>query len=101
MATITITPASGSITAAKTVCRIDVTAAPDNRAPNNTGGAFEYKLVASQTGQDDLVSVIFNASADHGYTWNNLIFPAAGTWSLDLIDTSDDSVDGTLSVVVS
>lgn len=101
MATLTITPASGSITATKTVCRVDVTDAPDNRPPDQTGGAFSYKIVASATGEDSLVSHVFNTSQDSKHTWNNVVFPAAGSWTLNLVDTSDDSVEGTLAVTVS
>lgn len=102
MATLAITPASGSITAVKSVCRVDVTNAADNRPPDDTGGEFRYRLKAyGVAGVDDLVSHEFNASYGGAHQWNSLVFPAAGTYTLDLVDTSDDSVEATLEVVVS
>jgi hypothetical protein len=96
-----ITPASGSIEAKKTACRINVTGAPSNRPPNLTGGQFTYTIRARKTGSDDLTSHVFAPSSDGLHTWDNVIFPAAGTWTVTLRDTSDDSQEATLSVVVS
>ena len=98
--TIAITPASGAITAKATVCRIDVTDAPDRKGTLKEGLPWAYKLVASKAGSDSLVSVVFDTSQENKWTWDNLIFPATGTWVINLVDTTDDSSEANLSVVV-
>jgi hypothetical protein len=99
-AALSIFPASGAITAKESACRISVTGAPSNRPPDNTGGEFTYRIVASATGEDDLVSHAFAPNADGQHEWDNVIFPAAGSWTVDLRDTADDSQEATLSVTV-
>lgn len=98
---ITCTPASPR--ALIDACHVAVTAAADNRAPNGTGGPFEYKMTATSpawTGKP-LVSHLFNTShALEHRPFDGLIFPIAGTWTLRLIDTSDDSIDQTQAVTV-
>lgn len=104
--TITITPASGSITAKLTVCRITT----DDVPPNTSTGydtddypaspAVNYYFRATLAGQDDLVSNVFSTNADGFAEWNGLIFPAAGTWDLNLCNDADDSVVADENVVV-
>jgi hypothetical protein len=101
MATITITPASGSITAKQTVCRIDISGAEDNRPPTDTGGAFAYYLlIDAPSGTDDGKSYAFNVSAAGGHTFNNYIFPIDGSYTLRLRDASNDSDVATAAVTV-
>ncbi len=106
VAAITITPASGDVIATVSACRIDVTGANENDpttfdADNvPTEDPIPFRLVASKSGLDDLVSHEFNVSADGEHTWDNLIFPDDGTWSLKLVDQRTDSNAATLSVVV-
>ena len=101
MATLTITPASGSITAKRTVCRIDVTDALDNRAPDDTGGEYRYYiLIDAPAGVDDGKSYVFNVNADGQHTFNNYVFPADGSYTVRLRDASNDSDVTTLSVTV-
>ena len=86
-----------------TACHIVVTGAEDNRGPNKTGGPFEYQLRGTSDDWDGkpLLSHIFNTSEDWEHRWDGLIFPVAGTWTIDLVDRSDDSVEGTVDVEVS
>jgi hypothetical protein len=101
MATLAIVPASGSITAKSTACRITVSAAEDNRTPDNTGGAFAYYLlIDSPAGTDDGKSYAFNVSADGEHVFNNYVFPAAGSYTVRLRDASNDSDVTTLAVTV-
>jgi len=101
MATLTITPASGSITAKLTTCKINVSDAEDNRAPDNTGGVYGYYLlIDSPAGVDDGKSYVFNVSADGDHEFNNYTFPAAGSYTVRLRDVSNDSDVATLSVTV-
>lgn len=105
-ATLTITPASGSVISVLSACRVNVTGADDNDASTFDEDAIPtmdpilYRIVASKTGIDDLVSHEFTVSADGKHEWDNLIFPDDGTWTVDLVNQDDDSVDATLSVVV-
>jgi len=101
MATLTIVPASGSITAKLTACRIEVADAADNRAPDDTGGVYAYYLlIDSPAGVDDGKSYGFNVSADGDHTFNNYVFPAAGSYTVRLRDAVGDSDVATLSVTV-
>jgi hypothetical protein len=106
MATITIVPASGSVIATVSACRITASSADDNDAATFDADAvpsmdpIPYRLVASQTGTDSLVSHEFTVSADGDHVWDNVIFPTDGTWDVDLIDQRDDSVETTLAVTV-
>lgn len=99
-AALTIVPASGAITHAKTAAHIYVTGASSNRPPNNTGGEFTYRIRARRTGSDDLISHSFAPNASGLHQWDDVIFPAAGTWTVTLRDTADDSQEATLSVTV-
>ena len=84
-------------------CHVVLTAAPDRRPPNATGAPFEYYVEATAPEWDGkpLRSHIFNTSEDHEHRpFDGLIFPVAGTWTLELIDTSDDSVDQSTQVTV-
>ncbi len=99
-AALAITQASGDITAVVSACRINVTGADSNRPPNDTGGEFTYRIRARLAGEDDLISHAFAPSADGNHQWDNVIFPVAGTWTVTLRDTSDDSEEATLSVTV-
>ena len=102
MAAIAITPASGSITAKLTTCRVNVTGADTNRAPDDTGGTYEYYLLFSApAGTDDGKSYKFNVSSDGKHEFNNYVFPDAGSWTIRLRDASNDSDVATAVVVVS
>lgn len=103
---IAITPASGSVIAKVSACRINVTGANDNDpttydvAAIPTEDPIPFRLVAVKSGIDSLVSHEFNVSADGEHTWDDVIFPIDGTWSLRLVDQRTDSNAATLSVVV-
>ena len=107
MATITLKPASGSITAKKTVVRVNVSGADTNDAstwdPGNTPTEDVYSyylLFDAPAGTDDKKSYLFNVSADGDHEFNNFMFDAAGTWTVRLRDASNDSDVTTASVVV-
>jgi len=107
MATITLTPASGSITAKKTVVRVNVTGADTNDTTTYnalhvpTEDPFGYYLLFdAPVGTDDKKSYIFNVGATGKHEFNNFVFDAAGTWTVRFRDASDDSDVATASVVV-
>ena len=103
---IAITPPSGEVIATVSACRIDVTGANDNDPTTfdedniPTMDPIPFRLTASKTGWLDLVSHEFNVSADGEHTWDNVIFPDDGSWSVKLIDQRDDSTAATLAVTV-
>lgn len=105
-ASIAIVPASGSVVATVSACRVTVSGAEDNDPTtfnaNNvpTEDPVVYRLVASKTGWDNLVSHEFTVSAQGRHVWDNVIFPDDGSWTIDLVDQGDNSVDATLSVTV-
>ena len=106
MATITIVPASGAVVATVSACRISVSSADDTDSATYdedaipTEDPIPYRLVASKSGWDPLVSHEFTVSADGDHVWDNLIFPDDGTWSVALIDQRDDSTETSISVTV-
>jgi hypothetical protein len=107
MATITLTPASGSITAKKTVVRVDVAGADTNDTTTYnalhvpTEDAFGYYLLFdAPAGTDDKKSYKFNVGADGKHVFNNFVFDAAGTWTVRFRNAATDGDVATASVVV-
>ena len=106
MATVTTTPASGSITHLVTAVRVtcdslannDATAYDNTIYPTEPQISYYFKFALS--GHDDLVSPIFSTNVDGTAEWNDVLLPAAGTWTLTANDASDDSVAATASVIV-
>lgn len=92
-AALSITPASGSITAKNTVCRIDVTGADES---------IKQRIKLTATGQTTLTSPSDFYPNDAGtQQWFSVMFPAAGTWTATLYKVSDDSSLATLAITVS
>lgn len=100
-------PASGSIEHAVTACTLSVSGASSNTLtgydPDNYPASPEvvYYLSAEATGEDSLVSPRFAVSSAGTYDWYDVIFPAAGTWTLHLRLDSDDSSVANTSLTVS
>lgn len=97
MAALTIIPASGAITAVGSTCHIYVTDADGNAAD---GTEITYRIRARLAGEDDLISHSFSPSSDGKHQWDGLIFPAAGSWTVTLRDSSDAQI-ASASVTVS
>jgi hypothetical protein len=103
---ITATPPTGEVIATVSAVRFDITGANDNDPTTfdednvPTEDPIPFRLVASKAGWDDLISHEFNVSADGEHTWDNVIFPDDGAWTVDLIDQRDDSTAATLAVTV-
>ena len=93
--TIVTTPASGSITATKTVCTFAITGAD----PNNEGGfnaqlyptspEFRYVLTMVEGGVEYGRSQVFGVTPDGAFQFNSYIFPHAGTWTVQLYDVTN------------
>jgi hypothetical protein len=88
---ITVTP-SGPI-AKKSAARIDLT--------GHDATTASYLFVDAPTGTDDAKSVRFVASHDGKFTWDNYVFPVAGSYTVRLRKVSDDSDIATQAVTVS
>ena len=118
-AALAITPASTSIHARSTYCRVNVTGAPSNTVTGYTTSIYPtepavkyYLLFTPPPGKftgvaPDVLrpvtahkSYIFTPSEDGKHEFNSFVFDADGTWTVDLCDAADDSVAATLSVVV-
>jgi hypothetical protein len=106
-AALAISPTSGNITAKLTACNISCSDEPNNDDGNYDADSYPtepqivYHFKLSTSGQDDLVSNPFSTNPDGAAEWPSVLFPAAGTWTLALIDESDDSTITSTSVTVS
>ena len=107
-AALTLTPASGSITAGKTVVRVNVTGAgsnddtayDDTKYPASPEVRY-YLLFDAPDGTDDKKSYVFTTAPGGTHEFNSFVFDAAGTWTVRLRLASDDSDVVTSSVTVS
>lgn len=105
-AALTITPASGSVVATSSACRIDVSGADGNDSTAYdadlypTSPEIRYYITAELGGVEMGRSHVF-APNGGAHTWDNYIFPEAGSWTLRLKKVSDDSDVATLAVTVS
>lgn len=65
---------------------------------------LRYKLHAvapsGHTPAEDLISEVFSCDADGSKVLLPLIFPVAGSWTLNLIDTADDSTAASQALTV-
>jgi hypothetical protein len=89
---------AGNPIVAETAVHIEVSGATANEA-DGTEKRF-YILVDAPPGVDDGRSHVFQVSADGDHTWDNYIFPAAGSYTVRLRDMADDSDAATESVTV-
>lgn len=105
-AAVTITPASGSITHLDTVCHIACSGVSNNDATSYSASVYPtepqitYYFKLAATGEETLKSNVFSTNPDGTADWLGVIVPAAGTWTLTVNATSDDSVIATASVTV-
>jgi hypothetical protein len=103
---ITATPPDGEVIATVSAVRFDITGANDNDPTTfdtdniPSMDPIPFRVIASKAGIDDLVSHEFNVSADGEHTWDNVVFPDDGEWTVDLVDQRDDSVAATLALTV-
>lgn len=107
MATVASTPASGSIESLVTACTLSVAGASSNTLTGYDSTHYPaspqvtYYLSAEASGEDDLRSPVFAVSSAGTHAWYDVIFPAAGTWTLHLRKVADDSSVANTSLVVS
>lgn len=90
--------ATGTVVQKLTFAHIQVTGADDNNA-NGTERRY-YILAEAPTAINNLRSHVFSPSFDGKHTWDNVLFPEAGSWTLRLRDVSNDSNVASLSLTV-
>ena len=104
--TVTLTPSSGSITAATTVVKFDIAGLTlnDNTTFDTTHHPSEdevrYYITFEVGGKELGRSPEFACNADGEWQFNNYIFPVAGSWSVIVRQVSDDSSVKSVSVTV-
>lgn len=88
-------------------CKVNVTGASSNDTTAHDPAVFpadpqiKYYLVATATGQPTLKSHTFAPSQAGLHEWDNLIFPAAGSWTINLRKSVGDSSVANVVVTVS
>lgn len=106
-AAVAITPASGSIVAKSTACRVNVTGADVWDLTQYDAGQYptspgvRYYLSFEKSGSDSGKSQVFEVAADGSFEFNSYIFPDAGSWTLHLRLEADDSSVVSIPVTVS
>lgn len=110
-AAVAIAPASGSVISKESACRVTCTGVPSNDdtayvAPVDgfdypPSPAVTYYFKLAKSGSDSLISPVFTPASDGTAEWNGVIIPAAGSWTLTVNKTVDDSVTATAGVTVS
>lgn len=98
MATWAVTPASPRATV--DFARIALSDLEHTRGPDLTGGPFTYRIRATGPSDQVIASHEFSPSKDGEHAWDNVAFDEDGAWTLDLLDTDDDSVVDTEALTV-
>lgn len=84
---------TGTVTATKTV--VHLTAADVTRNESN-GTERRYYMTAEASGEDTLRSPVFSGD----FTWDNVIFPDDGSWTVHIRRVVGDTSDANLAVTV-
>lgn len=104
-AALAITPASGSVTATVSACRIDVTGADQNDDTAYDADKYpaspeiRYYITSELSGVERGRSHVFSPNGGK-HEWNGYIFPEAGSWTLRLKNAATDADVATLAVTV-
>lgn len=107
MATVTTTPASGSITSLTTAVLVHVDSATQNddtaydSALYPASPEIRYYLTFEKGGSELGRSYVFAVDENGDHDFMNYIFPSSGSWSVHLRKVSDDSSVANASVTVS
>jgi hypothetical protein len=114
-ASLSITPASGSVVAAKSATKVAVAGADQNSPSAGYSGALgpnlqplqypaspemRYYLTFELGGAIRGKSYVFGVDETGGHVFNNYIFPSAGSWTVRL-STVDATSIATTAVTVS
>lgn len=105
-AAMTVTPASGSITATKDVCKINVTGADNNDTAAYdankypTSPEIRYYIAFTKGGVELGRSYVFAPATGGTHEFDNYTFPSSGSWTATLRKSSNDSSVATLAITV-
>lgn len=77
----------------------DPTAYDATKTPTEPMLTYYFKFALA--GQDSLKSNVFSTNGADVAEWHDVLIPAAGSWTLTVNATADDSVKATATVVVS
>lgn len=99
------TPVSGSITAAKTFVKINVTGGDVNFGTFNasaypTTPAVRYYLTFELAGGILGKSYVFGVDNAGAHQFDNYLFPSAGSWTVRISNAATDASVQTLSLTV-
>jgi len=106
VAALAITPASGSVVATVSACRIDVTGADQNDDTAYDADQYpaspeiRYYIISELDGAEKGRSHVFSPNGGK-HSYDNYIFPEAGSWTLRLKNAATDADVATLAVTVS
>lgn len=107
MVAVAVAPTSGNIIHTTTAVNVSVSAAASNTLTGYNASNYpaspevRYYFKAALAGQNDLKSYQFAVDSAGAHTWYDVIFPAAGSWTVTINRVSDDGVAATASVTVS
>lgn len=93
--TITVTPASGSITAKKTVCKFAISGADPNDEGSFTTAVYptspelRYVMTMVVGGIEVGRTQVFGVTPDGAFEFNDYIFPEAGTYTVQVYDVTN------------
>jgi hypothetical protein len=109
-ASVTVTPASGSISAKKTVCKFAIAGTEANDVDEYSTAIYptmpEHRFVLTMVvgGVEVGRSQVFGTTPDGAYQFNNYIFPVAGTYTVGVYDvtipTNEIAIQTAATVVV-
>lgn len=85
---------TGTVTAGITAIHLK---ADDVAVNESDGDPIVHYMTLTASGQPTLRSQEFSGDGE----WNGIIFPAAGSWTATLRESSDDSSEATLAITVS
>jgi len=94
-ASITVTPASGSIVAKKTVCTFAIAGTEANDESEFNAAIYptepEHRFVLTMVvgGEEVGRSQVFGTSPVGAFQFNGYIFPSAGSYTVQLYDVTD------------
>jgi hypothetical protein len=81
------------------VANNDATSFDSTKYPSEPQIGYYFKFALS--GQNDIKSPLFSTNAGQTAEWHEVILPAAGSWTLTINKSVDDSVVATATVVAS
>ena len=105
-ATITVTPASGSIVHGKTVCTFAIAGTEPNDVSEYSAALYPtepeqvYYMAMVVGGVEVGRTQLFGTTPDGAFEFNGYIFPSAGTYTVKLTSAKDGAVTASSATIV-